>query len=40
MKMDREYMVFEDDMDWRKRKRLKLLEENDFRGAIFTRMDV
>jgi len=26
-------------MDWRKRKRLQLLEADDFRGATFTRAD-
>jgi len=26
-------------MDWRKRKRLQLLEADDFRGARFTRAD-
>ena len=36
MNIDREYTVFENDMDWRKRKRLQLLEEDDFRKAIFT----
>ena len=40
MNMNREYTVFEDDVEWRKRKRLQLLEENDFRGATFTKMDV
>ena len=39
MNMDREFTVFENDMDWRKRKRLQLLEADDFRGAIFTRVD-
>ena len=39
MNMDREFMVFENDMDYRKRKRLQALEADDFRGAIFTRAD-
>ena len=39
MNMDREFTVFENDMDWRKRKRLQLLEADDFRGATFTRAD-
>ena len=39
MNMEREYTVFENDMDYRKRKRLQSLEADDFRGAIFTRAD-
>ena len=39
MNMDRKFTVFENDMDWRKRKRLQLLEGDDFRSAIFTRAD-
>jgi len=39
MNMDREFTVFENDMDWRKRKRLQSLEANDFRRAKFTRAD-
>jgi hypothetical protein len=39
MNMDREFTVFENDMDWRKRKRLRLLEADDFRRARFTRAD-
>ena len=35
MNMEREFTVFEDDRDWRKRKRLQLLEESDFRGTRF-----
>ena len=35
MKMDREFTVFENDMDWRKRKLLRSLEGDDFRRAIF-----
>jgi len=37
--IDREFTVFENDMYWRTRKRLQLLEADDFRKAIFTRMD-
>jgi len=39
MNMNREFTVFENDMDWRKRKRLQSLEADDFRRAIFTRAD-
>ena len=39
MNMNREFTVFENDMDWRKRKRLQLLEADDFRRARFTRDD-
>jgi len=44
MNIDREFTVFENDMDWRKRKRLQLLELDDFRlddfrRARFTRAD-
>ena len=39
MNMDREFTVFENDMDWRKRKQLQLLEADDFRRARFTRAD-
>jgi len=39
MNIDREFTVFENDMDWRKRKRLQLLEADDFRRATFTRVD-
>jgi hypothetical protein len=39
MNIDREFTVFENDMEWRKRKRLQLLEEDDFRRARFTRAD-
>jgi hypothetical protein len=38
MKMDREFTVFENDMDWRKRKLLRSLEGDDFRRVIFERM--
>jgi len=37
MIMDREFTVFENEMDWRKRKRLQLLDADDFRRARFTR---
>jgi len=36
---NREFTVFENDIDWRKRKHLELLEADDFRGATFTRAD-
>ena len=39
MNMEREFTVFKNDMNWRKRKRLQLLEADDFRGATFTRAD-
>jgi len=39
MNMNREFTVFENDMDWRKRKWLQLLEADDFRKARFTRAD-
>jgi hypothetical protein len=39
MIMNREFTVFENEMDWRKRKRLQLLESDDFRRARFTRSD-
>jgi hypothetical protein len=39
MNIDREFTVFENDMEWRKRKQLQLLEEDDFRRARFTRAD-
>ena len=35
MNIDREFTVFENDMDWRKRKRLQSLEADDFRRAKF-----
>jgi hypothetical protein len=38
MNIDREFTIFENHMDWRKRKRLELLEADDFRGAVFTRV--
>jgi len=39
MNIYREFIVFENDMDWRKRKRFQLLEADDFRRARFTRAD-
>ena len=39
MKMDREFTIFADDIDWRKRKRLRLLEADDFIKARFTKLD-
>jgi len=39
MNMDREFTVFENDMQWRKRKRLQSIEADDFRRARFTRVD-
>ena len=39
MNIDREFTVFENDMDWRKRKRLQSLEADDFRRAKFTIAD-
>ena len=36
MKRNREFKVFENDMDLRKRKRLQLLEADDFRRTPFT----
>ena len=39
MNKNREFTVFENDMDWRKRKRLQLLEADEFRRARFTRND-
>ena len=35
MNIDREFTVFENDMGWRKRKRLQSLEADDFRRAKF-----
>ena len=37
--IDREFSVFENEKDYRLRKRLQLLEAEDFRKAKFTRMD-
>ena len=39
MNIEREFTVFEDDMNWRKRKRLILKEADDFRRARFIRSD-
>ena len=39
MNENREFTVFENDIDWRKRKRLQLLEADDFRRARFARAD-
>ena len=39
MNIDKEFTVFENDIDWRKRKRLQLLEEDDFRRVRLTRSD-
>jgi len=39
MNENREFTVFENDMDWTKRKRLQLLEADDFRKSKFTRAD-
>jgi len=40
MNENREFTVFENDIDWRKRKHLELLEADDFRRARFTRIDI
>jgi hypothetical protein len=39
MIIDREFTVFENNMDWGKRKRLQLLKTDDYRKARFTRLD-
>jgi hypothetical protein len=39
MNIDREFTVFEKEMNWRKRKRLQSFDADDFRKAIFTRAD-
>ena len=36
MDIYREFTVFENDMNWRKRKRLQSLETDDFRSSRFT----
>ena len=36
---NREFTVFENDIEWRKRKHLELLEADDFRRARFTRAE-
>ena len=38
MNIGREFTVFENEMDWRKRKQLEILEEDDFRRTRFTRV--
>jgi hypothetical protein len=35
MNMDREFTIFENDKEWRKKKRLQLIEEDDYRRAVF-----
>jgi len=35
MIMDREFTVFENDMNWRKRKRIQLLDTDDFQRTRF-----
>jgi hypothetical protein len=35
MIMDREFTVFENDMNWRKRKRIQLLDSDDFQRNRF-----
>jgi len=37
---NREFAVFENDVEWRKQKHLELLEADDFRRARFTRIDI
>ena len=39
MIINREFTVFENKNDWRNRKRLQLLDADDFRRVIFTRAD-
>ena len=39
MNIDREFTVFENDIQWRKRKRLQSIEADDFRRTRFTRVD-
>ena len=36
MIIDREFTVFENDMNWRKRKRIQLLDRDDFQRTRFT----
>ena len=36
MIIDREFTVFENDMNWRKRKRLQLLDADEFQRTRFT----
>ncbi len=39
MNSETEHTLFENDMDWRKRKRRQLSEEDDFQRTIFDRSD-
>ncbi len=39
MNSETEHTVFENDMNWRKRKRRQLLEANDFQRTIFNKSD-
>jgi hypothetical protein len=39
MDIAREFTVFENDINWRKRKHLQLLDVDDFRRVIFIRAD-
>jgi hypothetical protein len=39
MNSETEYTVFENEMDWRKRKRRQLAEADDFQRTIFNRSD-
>jgi len=39
MDTERIFTIFENDMDWRKRKQLQLLEADDFGRARFTSTD-
>ena len=39
MNKNREFTVFENDIDWRKGKHLELLQADDFRKAGFTRAE-
>jgi len=39
MIIDREFTVFENEMNWRRRKRLGSLEADDFQRTRFTRDD-
>ena len=38
MNVEREFTVFENDMDWRKRKRLQLVEADEYRTIFAARM--
>jgi len=35
--MHRKFTIFENDKDWRRKKRLQLAEENDYRRPVFTK---